>query len=66
MRTKEGENLFLDLDKRLDRMEEILNQIKEYSAEALAQYREKLEGRHQYQAKDGLHWNTFDMTITVD
>lgn len=26
---------------------------------------EKLEGRHQYQAKDGLHWNTFDMTITV-
>lgn len=27
---------------------------------------EKLEGRHQYKAKDGLHWNTFDMTITVD
>lgn len=45
MRTTEGENLFLDLDKRLDRMEEILGQIKGHSAEALSQYREKLEGK---------------------
>ena len=27
---------------------------------------EKLEGRHQYKENGDLHWNTFDMTITVD
>jgi len=45
MREKEGENLFLDLDGRLDRLEEILEGIKAHSAEALAQYRERLEVR---------------------
>lgn len=45
MRLREGENLFRDLDARLDRMEEILNQIKEYSGQALNLYREKLEAK---------------------
>ncbi len=45
MREKEGENLFRDLDARLDKMEQILEQIKAYSATALTEYREKLEAR---------------------
>ncbi len=45
MREKEGENLFHDLDSRLDTMQEILEKIKLHSADALAQYREKLEAR---------------------
>lgn len=45
MREKEGENLFRDLDARLDKMEQILEQIKGHSAQALAEYREKLEER---------------------
>ena len=45
MREKEGENLFRDLDARLDKMEQILEQIKAHSATALAEYREKLETR---------------------
>ena len=45
MREKEGENLFRDLDARLDRMEQILEQIKGHSAQALTEYREKLEER---------------------
>ncbi len=45
MRIKEGENLFLDLDKRLDRMSEILEEIKKHSGVALKEYREKLETR---------------------
>ncbi len=45
MREKEGENLFRDLDARLDKMEQILEQIKEHSATALSEYREKLEAR---------------------
>ncbi len=45
MREKEGENLFRDLDARLDKMEQILEQIKGHSAEALSEYREKLEIR---------------------
>lgn len=45
MREKEGENLFRDLDGRLDKMEQILEQIKAYSATALTEYREKLEAR---------------------
>lgn len=45
MREKEGENLFRDLDARLDKMEQILEQIKAHSAQALAEYREKLEAR---------------------
>lgn len=45
MREKEGENLFRDLDARLDKMEQILEQIKGHSSQALAEYREKLETR---------------------
>lgn len=45
MREKEGENLFRDLDARLDKMEQILEQIKAHSATALTEYREKLETR---------------------
>lgn len=45
MREKEGENLFRDLDARLDKMEQILEQIKGHSAQALTEYREKLEER---------------------
>ncbi len=45
MREKEGESLFQDLNSRLDRMEEILEEIKGHSAQALALYREKLEIR---------------------
>ncbi len=45
MREKEGENLFCDLDARLDKMEELLEQIKAHSATALAEYREKMEAR---------------------
>ncbi|MBE6712209.1 MAG: YicC family protein [Ruminococcaceae bacterium] len=47
MREKEGENLFRDLDARLDRMEQILESIKAHSAEALGEYRDKLEARLQ-------------------
>lgn len=45
MREKEGENLFRDLDARLDKMEQILEKIKAHSATALSEYREKLETR---------------------
>ncbi len=45
MREKEGENLFRDLDARLDKMEQILEKIKAHSATALSEYREKLEAR---------------------
>lgn len=45
MREKEGKNLFRDLDARLDKMEQILERIKEHSATALSEYREKLEAR---------------------
>jgi len=45
MREKEGKNLFCDLDARLDRMEQILEEIKTHSASALSEYREKLEIR---------------------
>jgi len=45
MREREGESLFCDLDARLDRMEQILSQIRLHSGEALAQYRQKLETR---------------------
>ncbi len=45
MREKEGENLFSDVDARLNRMEEILGEIKKHSASALTLYREKLEAR---------------------
>jgi len=45
MREREGESLFCDLDARLDRMEQILSQIRPHSGEALAQYRQKLETR---------------------
>ncbi len=45
MREKEGENLFRDLNARLDRMEEILEKIKARSGEALSLYRERLEAR---------------------
>lgn len=43
MRIREGENLFRDLDARLDKMESILNQIRALSATALEEYRTKLE-----------------------
>ena len=52
MREKEGENLFRDLDARLDRMEEILSEIKTHSASALTLYREKLEARLKEYLKD--------------
>ena len=45
MRRREGENLFRDLDARLDTLEEILAKIREKSAGALAVHREKLEAR---------------------
>lgn len=43
MRSREGENLFSDLDARLDRMQEILEKIRSYSGEALGAYRKRLE-----------------------
>ncbi|MBR5295102.1 MAG: YicC family protein [Clostridia bacterium] len=45
MREKEGESLFQDLNSRLDRMEEILEEIKIHSSKALSLYRERLEAR---------------------
>lgn len=45
MREREGKNLFSDVDSRLNNLEQILNNIRRYSAEALSQYREKLELR---------------------
>ncbi len=47
MRQREGENLFADLDARLNRMEEILCGIRSFSAVALDEYRQKLEKRLQ-------------------
>ncbi len=52
MREREGENLFRDLDSRLDRMEEILEGIRTYSSQALSLYRQKLEGRLQEYLQD--------------
>lgn len=45
MRQREGESLYCDLSGRLDRMESILNEIKEFSAQALQVYRKKLEAK---------------------
>jgi len=43
MREREGENLFCDLNLRLDRLEEILSRIRAHSAVALTAYRDRLE-----------------------
>ncbi len=45
MRLREGESLFADVDSRLNRMEEILSEIRSLSATALDQYRTRLEAR---------------------
>ncbi len=45
MRLREGESLFADLDSRLNRMEEILGEIRTLSGTALDQYRARLETR---------------------
>ena len=45
MRAREGESLFRDVDSRLDRLEEILAEIRELSASALSKYRERMEAR---------------------
>jgi len=52
MRLREGENLYADLDGRLNRMEEILSAIRMHSDEALKIYREKLEARMKEYLED--------------